>query len=155
MDPVRHAAFSGAPAEIDRRPGGKFSLYGRHLLGEIVELETARRIVENWRAADWPNGAMSRVTFELSPTDEGRGCRLPLVQTGVPAENYESINAGWRKHYWEKMADYFQAKWARRRSRASEASAIRWVGGFLVSGSRSAGQTTAGQTVATTARGVP
>jgi activator of HSP90 ATPase len=107
LDPVRHAAFSGAPAEIDRRQGGKFSLYGGHLQGDIVEFETNRRIVENWRATDWPEGAMSRVTYELHPMDGGRGCRLSFLQTGVPAANYESINAGWRKHYWEKLAEYF------------------------------------------------
>jgi activator of HSP90 ATPase len=73
LDPVRHATLSGAPAEIDRRPGGKFSLYGGHLLGKTVEFETVWRTVEYRLATDWPAGAISRVTFWNAPDFCARG----------------------------------------------------------------------------------
>jgi len=108
LDSTRHSTFTGARAEIDRRPGGKFSLYDGHLIGTILEIEPNRRIVEEWRATDWPDGAWSRVEFRITALEEGRGCLLSLVQSGVPAERFDNISAGWQKYYWAKLADYFR-----------------------------------------------
>jgi uncharacterized protein YndB with AHSA1/START domain len=48
------AAFTGAPAEIDPKPGGAFSLFGGMVVGRNVELVPNQRIVQAWRVvADW------------------------------------------------------------------------------------------------------
>lgn len=108
MDPARHSQFSGAPAQIERRPGGAFSLYGGHLTGKTLELKPHERIVQQWRASDWPEGHASRLTFDLQPIDGGRQTQLSMTHSDVPADQFDGINQGWRTHYWSKMAPYFR-----------------------------------------------
>lgn len=110
MDPEQHAEFTGAPAEIERRGGGPFSAYGGMLSGTTLEIEQDRKIVQDWRSQKWPAGRLSRLTLALRLIYDGRGTQLSLVQTGVPAEHFEGINAGWRDHYWNKLGDYLRAR---------------------------------------------
>src|SRR5438046_1906630 len=78
MDAERHAAFTGAPAEIERRSGGRFSAYGGHCGGVTVDLKADERIVQAWRAADWPEGHFSLLTYALAPLDGGRKTKVVL-----------------------------------------------------------------------------
>jgi activator of HSP90 ATPase len=110
IDEKQHAEFTGAPANIERRAGGSFTLYGGHLSGTTREIEPNRRIEQAWRSANWPAGHFSQLTLSFSPIFEGRGTQPSLVQAGVPADQFESINSGWRTHYWTKMAEYLRAK---------------------------------------------
>jgi uncharacterized protein YndB with AHSA1/START domain/ketosteroid isomerase-like protein len=107
-DAKKHAAFTGMPADIDRRVGGKFILYGGQLNGTIIELDQDRRIVQDWRASKWPAGHFSRLSFALSPLAEGKRTQLSMTQTGVPADQFDDINQGWQVYYWTKMANYFR-----------------------------------------------
>jgi uncharacterized protein YndB with AHSA1/START domain/ketosteroid isomerase-like protein len=110
MDSAKHSKFTGAPAQIERKPCGLFSLYGGQITGKTLELEPNRLIVQGWRAENWPKGHYSQVAFMLEPLDNGRQTQLSLTQTGVPAQNFEDINQGWRKYYWSKMAPYFRSE---------------------------------------------
>ena len=56
MDSKKHAAFTGAPAKIDPKVGGRFAAWGQHLCGVNVELIKNKRIVQAWRAQNWPAG---------------------------------------------------------------------------------------------------
>ena len=104
MNSRKHAAFTGAPAKIAPKVGGRFSAWGPHLRGINVELIKNKRIVQAWRAANWPEGHYSIATFELNRAKGGTV--LAFTQTGIPAKNARSINAGWKSHYWDllKMA---------------------------------------------------
>ena len=108
MNDKKHAAFSGAPAQIDRKAGGKFTCYGGHLAGTTVELKENERIVQGCRGENWPKGHYSRVTFTLTPLAQGQNTLLSFAQTDVPADHFEEINKGWHTHYWLKMAAYFR-----------------------------------------------
>jgi uncharacterized protein YndB with AHSA1/START domain/ketosteroid isomerase-like protein len=108
MDAKKHAAFTGAPAEIDRRVGGKFTLYGGQLNGTILELEQDKRIVEDWRGLKWPEGHFSRLSLTLTALADGKRTQLSMTQTGVPADHFDDINQGWQTYYWTKMASYFR-----------------------------------------------
>ena len=110
MDSAQHSKFTGAPAQIDRKLCGVFSLYGGQITGKTLEVEPNRLIVQAWRAENWPKGHYSQVTFTLEAVESGRQTQLSLMQTGVPADKFEDINQGWRKYYWSKMAPYFRAE---------------------------------------------
>jgi len=110
LDEKQHAEFTGAPAQIERKAGGRFTAHAGHLEGTTQEIEQDRRIVQAWRSVNWPAGHFSQLTLTLTPIYEGRGTQLSLVQTGVPADQYESINSGWRTHYWNKLGEYLRAK---------------------------------------------
>jgi uncharacterized protein YndB with AHSA1/START domain/ketosteroid isomerase-like protein len=107
-DSEKHSQFTDAPAEILLEPGGKFSLYGGSLIGTTLEFRQNERIVQSWRANDWPEGHFSQVIYILRPLDGGRGAHLSLSHTGVPAKHFDEINSGWRDYYWSKMAAYFR-----------------------------------------------
>ena len=108
LDSAKHSQFTGAEAHIDRTPGGSFSCYGGRLSGTMLELRPHERIVERWRAGDWPEGHYSRLTFDLEAIDGGRQTRISMTQTDVPADQFDDINQGWRTYYWSKMAPYFR-----------------------------------------------
>jgi activator of HSP90 ATPase len=105
MNSKKHAAFTGVPAKIDARIGGRFSAWGPHLRGVTVDLVKNKRIVQAWRAANWPAGHFSIATFELKRAKGGTV--LVFTQAGIPAKNASSINAGWKTHYWQPLKKAF------------------------------------------------
>jgi len=50
IDEKQHAEFSGAPATIARRAGGRFTAYDAHLNGTTQEIEQDRARNEDCRA---------------------------------------------------------------------------------------------------------
>jgi activator of HSP90 ATPase len=105
MDAKKHSAFSGgAPAEISRDVGGAWSAFGGGISGRNVELVADQRIVQAWRAKDWPAGVYSIVKVELKP--EGSGTRLVLDHDGFPEGAGEHLEAGWHKMYWEPLQKF-------------------------------------------------
>lgn len=105
MNSKKHAAFTGAPAKIEPKVGGRFSAWGPHLRGINVELIKNKRIVQAWRAANWPKGHYSIAAFELKRAKGGTV--LVFTQTGIPAKNARSINGGWKSHYWDLLKKVF------------------------------------------------
>jgi activator of HSP90 ATPase len=89
------------PAEIAREPGGAFSLFGGHISGRTIELVPNERVVQAWRAGDWPTGVYSIARFEL--LEEGQGTRLVFDHTGFPVGQAEHLAAGWKGNYWEPL----------------------------------------------------
>ena len=61
MDSKKHAKLSGSCTTVSRRVGGAFKV-GRDLEGKNLKLVKDRRIVQSWRATDWPKGHFSRAT---------------------------------------------------------------------------------------------
>jgi activator of HSP90 ATPase len=98
-------AFSGAPAEIDPKAGGTFSMFGGMVVGRNVELVPNQRIVQAWRViGDWPEGVYTLVKFELKP--RAPGTTLLLDHTGFGEGDFDHLNAGWYSHYWEPLKKF-------------------------------------------------
>jgi len=89
------------PAEISREVGGAFTLFGGYITGRHVELVPDERIVQAWRAGDWPPGIYSIAKFEL--VEQGCGTRIVFDHTGFPKGEAESLASGWKAHYWEPL----------------------------------------------------
>jgi activator of HSP90 ATPase len=105
LDARQFSAFTGgAPAEIDSGAGGAFSCFGGMITGRNIELVPNQRIVQAWRASNWPEGIYSIVKFELDT--QGTDAKLTLDQTGFPAGNAEHLEGGWHKMYWEPLRKY-------------------------------------------------
>jgi uncharacterized protein YndB with AHSA1/START domain len=90
------------PAEISREAGGAFALYGGFITGRHIELVPNVRVVQAWRAGDWPPGVSSIAKFEL--VEKGSGCKIVFDHTGFPKGDAESLASGWKAHYWEPLA---------------------------------------------------
>ncbi len=101
MDSRRHAKFTGAPARISRKPGGRFTAYGPYISGVNLELVPGKRIVQFWRAQGWPQYHYSTVTYALAKVKGGT--RLTFIHEGVPNNDYKDKKSGWITHYWRPM----------------------------------------------------
>lgn len=101
MDSKKHAKFTGGEASISREVGGRFTAYDGYAEGVNQELVPDKKIVQTWRAEDWPEGHYSMVTFSLNEVEGGT--RLTFTQSGVPEEQYEDVSQGWKDYYWEPM----------------------------------------------------
>ena len=69
MDAKAHSAFTGGPVELMNEIGGKLSAFGGAITGINIELVPNKRIVQMWRAGDWPEGHYSTATFELTAVE--------------------------------------------------------------------------------------
>ncbi len=99
-----HTAFTGAPAEISSEEGGPWSAYGGGVHGRHIELVPGVRIVQSWRAANWPAGTHSLVRFELQA--HGTGTTLVLDHMGTPDGSDVHLTSGWHERYWEPLAKW-------------------------------------------------
>ena len=109
MDPKKHTKLSRQPTTESRRVGGAFKV-GHDLEGKNLKLTKDRRIVQTWRANNWPKGVYSKATFALAKAPGGT--RITFTQTGVPSEFLKEITSGWKVYYWRPL----RRKWASRRS---------------------------------------
>ena len=108
MDSDKHSQFTGGKAYISRETGGKFTAFDGYSEGINLELVQDRKIVQTWRAGDWPEGHYSQLTFLLENSEDGT--RLTFTQTGVPEEQYEYISQGWRDYYWKPMKNMLEKR---------------------------------------------
>jgi activator of HSP90 ATPase len=106
MDSKKHAAFTGGKAKISRAVGGSFMAYDDYIAGKNVELVPDQKIVQDWRAVDWPEGVFSRITFVLTAVPDGT--RLDFTHADLPEGTEEEFTQGWIDNYWEPMKAFFE-----------------------------------------------
>ncbi len=104
LDARQFAALTGQPAKLDRKEGGSFSLFGDLIVGRNVELVPDQRIVQAWRPAHWKPGVYSIVKFELRSNDSKTV--LILDHTGFPQGEFDSLNEGWKVHYYDPLEKF-------------------------------------------------
>jgi len=104
MDGKRHGALSGQATKVSPRVGGKWNV-GHDLEGKNLKLVKDKRIVQTWRANNWPKGVYSKATFALAKANGGT--RITFSQTGVPSQFYKEISTGWRSYYWGPLRKTF------------------------------------------------
>ena len=105
MDSTKHAEFTHSPATIYRKVGREFSTFDGWASGTTLELIPDKKIVQKWRAVDWPQGYYSTVTFELRA--EGQETKLVFTQAGIPEDLYADLESGWVEFYWNNLVAYF------------------------------------------------
>ncbi len=101
-----HTAFTGSPAEVSSRKGGKFTAHDGYIVGANVELERGKRIVQTWRTRDFPEDADDS-QLEISFLQSESGTRIVINHGGIPEGQGERYHAGWGKNYFKPMSRYF------------------------------------------------
>jgi uncharacterized protein YndB with AHSA1/START domain len=110
-----HSAFTGDKALVEPFVGGKHSSFDGYAFGQTVELQPGRRIVQTWRAEDFPIGSPdSRVEVTLEETVGGT--MVTILHTEIPSGQGSNYRDGWLKYYLEALKGYFVAAPAPRRS---------------------------------------
>jgi uncharacterized protein YndB with AHSA1/START domain len=101
-----HTAFTGDKAVVEPYVGGKHSTFDGYAVGQTVELQPGRRIVQTWRAEDFPIGSPdSRVEVTLEETVGGT--MVTILHTDIPSGQGSSYRDGWVKYYLEPLKGYF------------------------------------------------
>jgi activator of HSP90 ATPase len=109
LNEQKHSAFTGARATCDRRVGGKFTAWDGYISGRNVKLENGRRIVQEWKTTEWPDGCKpSRLEFTFKP--KGEGTVVTMVQKDVPSVQAGNYRRGWTDYYWMPLKKYFRRK---------------------------------------------
>jgi uncharacterized protein YndB with AHSA1/START domain len=103
-----HTAFTGDAASIEPFVGGRHSSFGGYAVGSTVELQPGARIVQTWRAEDFPPGTPdSRVEVTLEPTVGGT--MVTIFHTEIPPGQSDEYRDGWLRFYLEALKKYFGA----------------------------------------------
>jgi uncharacterized protein YndB with AHSA1/START domain len=103
-----HTAFTGDKAVVEPFVGGKHSTFDGYASGQTVELQPGRRIVQTWRAEDFPLGSPdSRVEVTLEETVGGT--MVTILHTDIPSGQGSNYRDGWLKYYLEPLKGYFVA----------------------------------------------
>jgi len=108
LDSRRHARFTGQAAKMSRKEGGKFTAGDTYISGTNIELIPGKRIVQAWRASEWPEGVYSMLRLELKA--KGRGSKMVVDHVGIPDKFRDGVDDGWYEFYWNPMKAYFGEK---------------------------------------------
>jgi len=95
----------GRDARISPEIGGEAALFDGAIQARNLELVPGTRVVQSWRAGNWPDGVHSVVRFEL--VEDGGKTKLVFDQTGYPDDAESHLADGWHKMYWAPMNALF------------------------------------------------
>jgi predicted ester cyclase/uncharacterized protein YndB with AHSA1/START domain len=107
-DARMHGAMSGERAEIDARVGGRVWVFDGAVTATFRELVPERRLSQDWRDSDWPEGHTAHLQLSFMPVNEGRGTHVHLALSGVPESKLRQTADAWRDHYWVPIAEYLR-----------------------------------------------
>ena len=108
LDSRRHARITGQSARMSRKEGGRFTAGDTYISGYNLELVPSRRIIQAWRASEWPEGVYSILSLNLRR--KGKGTELVVDHVGIPDEFRDGVDKGWYDFYWKPMQEYFGAR---------------------------------------------
>jgi len=109
VDPKKHTEFTGSKATGDPKVGGKFTAWDGYISGKHLTLEKGKRIVQEWRTTEWPEG-YEPSTLEFTFKKVKNGTELAMIHSNVPAEQAASYRQGWIDSYWKPLKKYFKEK---------------------------------------------
>ena len=111
-DSKQHSAFTGSKAKIPKRAGRRMSAYGGYISGKVLGLWPGMGLLQTWRTTEWPKGAPdSRLEIRLAPS--GKGTRLTMIHSEVPASRAGSLTSGWKAYYWAPLRRYLKSRSAK------------------------------------------
>ncbi len=106
LDSKEHSAFTGSTAQFHHQLGAPFMAWDGYISGEILELEADTRILQSWRATDFPEDAddsLLEVIFE----NVKQGCKITILHWNLPKGMLLAYTEGWQEYYFKPMKLYF------------------------------------------------
>jgi uncharacterized protein YndB with AHSA1/START domain len=112
VDSGRHSAFTASKAKIPKRAGGKMSAYDGYISGTVLGFWPSMGLLQTWRTTEWPKAAPdSRLEIRLAPA--GKGTRLTMIHSEVPASQVSRYTSGWKAFYWAPLRRYLKRRSAK------------------------------------------
>jgi activator of HSP90 ATPase len=109
LDSREHSRFTGGPAKISEKVGGRFTAFGGAIAGRNLLLVPNRMIVQAWRATHWPQSDPDSVLILRFSETHGQG-RIDLVHVNVPEHDHDGVSKGWPSYYWDPWKAYLRKK---------------------------------------------
>ena len=103
-NPYTIQLWSGEPATMSDVPNTEFSLWQGSIEGMNLEFEKDKRIVQQWYFGEQEEPSI--VTIKLF-ADKNK-TSLELRHTNIPADDYESIVAGWNDVYMGSLVEFYE-----------------------------------------------
>lgn len=108
VDAEQHSAFTGGEVVVSGEPGSTFSAFGGALSGRIIATVPGRLVVQTWRSVSFAEDDPDSILV-LAFSEAPSGGRIDLVHTGVADGDYDGVNQGWRKFYWDPWRAFLEA----------------------------------------------
>lgn len=103
-NPATIQLWSGEPAEMSTTPGDEFSLWEGSIVGQNLEFEEGKKIVQEWYFGEQEEPSI--VTIILHP--DKKGTSAELKHTNIPDEAYQDIIQGWQEAYFGALTDFYK-----------------------------------------------
>ena len=107
---TRSKPATGAPAEISRKIGGKWSAFGGVIPGKNLALVPNRMIVQTWRSTAWKAADPDSILVIRFEKSKSGGATVHLAHVGVPEHDHKGVTQGWIKYYWEPWRKYLKGR---------------------------------------------
>ena len=107
LDSRIHSEMTGADAKIDPGLNGSFNIWNGYITGKTLELLKNRKIVQQWRTTDFPEGSdhsVIEIVFHTTPD----GTKLTLWHYNIPDGQGKEYKEGWKQYYFKPMKKYFK-----------------------------------------------
>jgi len=107
LNSEKHSAFTGGRARIKPVEESDFSAWDMYIVGEILELEYAKRILTTWRTDDFPPGHPNSIC-EILFEEHEKGTLITINHKGIPVGQKDDYIEGWVDNYFAPMKDYYR-----------------------------------------------
>lgn len=103
-NPLTLELWTGYPASIEARPGGRFTMFDGDISGRIKTLEPPSLIEQVWNFGDQEEESLVRIEL----FEENGKTRVELSHVNIPDEAFENIDTGWKHYYLEALKSYLE-----------------------------------------------
>jgi activator of HSP90 ATPase len=106
LNSKEHSLFTGSKAVVSKGLNRKFTAYDGYISGKNLILEPHKRIVQSWRATDFPDkhpDSFIEIVFEPKKA----GTKVTLKHSGIPEGMGKGYKKGWKDFYFKPMKEYF------------------------------------------------
>ncbi len=106
LDSKEHSKFTGSPAKINPKVGGKFTAWEGYISGTTLEIEPGKRILQSWRTTEFPEESPDS-KIEIFFEKASAGTKLTLRHFEIPQDQVAEYKKGWKDFYFEPMKRYY------------------------------------------------
>lgn len=96
--------WTGEIAEMTPEPGSEFSLWDGSIVGENLEFEEGKKIVQRWYFGDQEEPSI--VMIKLHPDKHGTSAELK--HTNIPDIDFDEIVDGWNENYFGSLQEFYE-----------------------------------------------
>lgn len=106
MTSKKHSEATGAPAEMSKKVGEKWTAHKGELRGTNLLVKANTLVVQTWRCKGWKSDSILTLSF----ADSDDGCVVSMVHALVPEDRAAEVKKGWTKMYWGPFKKYLKAQ---------------------------------------------